>query len=132
MYLPSQFKSTGTKARIQTGLINVEANTQSCIRFSYHMYGIQMGTLSMRVKSPNGSVIIERVISGRLFIRVFHYMLFNLLGRYSLCCVVFHITIFVLLSHIVFWVSIGFKSYFELEIFHTHSWLDCRLTFKLK
>ena len=64
MYIPSNYKPTGQKARLQTGLISVTPGQSSCLRFSYHMYGPQMGDLTVRVKESSGQLREQFNISG--------------------------------------------------------------------
>lgn len=57
MFLPSNYKTTGTKARLQTGLIGMTFGAKVCLRFAYHMYGADMGTLNVKVKNQDGSTV---------------------------------------------------------------------------
>ncbi|XP_067932933.1 MAM and LDL-receptor class A domain-containing protein 1-like [Watersipora subatra] len=54
MYIRSNYKPSGWKARLQSGLINVTPGQSACLRFSYHLYGADMGQLQVNIKSPTG------------------------------------------------------------------------------
>ena len=65
MYIPSNYKPAGQKARIQSGLLDVTVGQSACLRFSYHMFGAQMGTLNVRIKTSANSVIKSFSLSGK-------------------------------------------------------------------
>ena len=74
MFLPSNYKRTGTKARLQTGLIDITFGSTACLRFSYHMYGVDMGTLNVKVKNQDGSIVNSFTKSGIVFTSYYSYL----------------------------------------------------------
>ena len=74
MFLPSNYKRTGTKARLQTGLIDTTFGSTACLRFSYHMYGVDMGTLNVKVKNQDGSIVNSFTKSGIASISYYSYL----------------------------------------------------------
>ena len=57
MYTEASYKRNGSVARLTSGLIPTTYEGTGCLRFSYHMYGADIGILTVSVKYANGNTL---------------------------------------------------------------------------
>ena len=63
MFVEASFASAGQKARLVTGRFPATTGNGFCIKFWYNMYGVNIGTLNVIVKTRAGNATEKTVWS---------------------------------------------------------------------